>query len=233
MAALILKPHWEALTPQTIELYKRMAKLPFISEFYLAGGTGLALRIGHRFSVDLDFFGDSPNAVGTEQRKNLVEILSDKSSFSIIWDKEGTFVANWENVGISFFRLNRHPRILPATNIDGIHVAAVEEIGAMKLAAILSRGTRKDYIDLYFILQKFALSRLFQISSEKYPYNKAFPAFAVRALAYFDDAESDPMPRMVKPVKWSNIKDFLREKALDIGREKIDLDELWGHQDSE
>ena len=233
MAALISKPHWEALTPQTIELYKSAAKLSFISEFYLAGGTGLALQIGHRFSVDLDFFGDSPNVVGIEQRKTLVEILSDKSSFSIVWDKDGTFVADWENVGISFFRLDRHPRILPAINISGINVAAVEEIGAMKLAAILSRGTRKDYIDLYFILQKFTLNRLFQISAEKYPYNAAFPSFAVRALAYFDDAESDPMPRMVKPIKWKNVKDFLREQAFDIGREKIDLDELWQHKNSE
>ncbi len=222
-----MRIYWESLTSDTKELFDRVSKLPFISEFYLAGGTGLALQIGHRFSIDLDFFSDSAEAIGADQRKGILEILKENASLKINWDKEGTFVAYWRNVGVSFFRLNQHPLIQPPVIIDTIRVAAIEEIGAMKLAAILSRGTRKDYIDLFFILQHKSLYQLFDIASKKYPYHEAFPTFAVRALSYFDDAESDPMPRMIKPTSWAEIKSFLDRQALDIGRKQLELVKLW------
>jgi len=222
-----MQPHWEVLTPETEKLYRAVARLPFISEFYLAGGTGLALQIGHRFSVDLDFFSDLPEAVDQEHRKAILNILTNDPSLMVTWDKDGTFVAHWRGVGVSFFRLDRHPLTKPPISIGGIQVATVEEIGAMKLAAILSRGSRKDYIDLYFILQQTTLTQLFEISAIKYPYNAAFPIFAVRALAYFDDAESDPMPRMIRSVKWEQIKAYLEKQAIDIGQKRLELEKLW------
>ena len=222
-----MQAHWEALTPETTKLYKTIFRLPFISEFYLAGGTGLSLQIGHRFSVDLDFFSDSPEAVGLDHRKAILDILKDDPSLMVTWDKEGTFTAHWRGVGVSFFRLDRHPLTKPPISIEGIRVASVDEIGAMKLAAILSRGTRKDYIDLYFILQQTSLTDLFELSAIKYPYNAAFSTFAVRALAFFDDAESDPMPRMIKKVKWQKIKAYLEKQAIDIGRKQLELEKLW------
>jgi len=223
----MLNFHRETLTSETRELFKLVVRLPFISEFYLAGGTGLALQIGHRYSIDLDFFSDSPEAVGPVQRQAMTGILKDDPSLTITWDKDGTYVAHWRGVGVSFFRLDRHPLTKPSVKIDNIRVATVEEIGAMKLAAILYRGTRKDYIDLYFILQQTTLTQLFEISAIKYPYNAAFPTFVVRALAFFDDAESEPMPRMIKPIKWEKIKTFLEKQAIDIGRKKLELEKLW------
>jgi len=220
--------HWEALTPETKELYHLISRLPFISEFYLGGGTGLALQIGHRFSVDLDFFSDSPGAVGEAQRKTILNVLKEESSLKITWDKDGTFVATWKNVGISLFRLDQHPLVKTPNLIENVRVAAIEEIGAMKLAAILSRGTRKDYIDLYFILQQKSLTQLFEVATIKYPYNAAFPTFAVRALSYFDDAEAELMPRMISQVKWEEVKSFLDRKAMDVGRKHLELEKLWG-----
>jgi len=220
--------YWETLTPETRELFNLVARLPFMSEFYLGGGTGLALQLGHRFSVDLNFFSDSADAVGADQRVAILNILKNDPSLKITWDKEGTFTANWRNVGVSFFRLEQHPLICPPILIDSIRVAALAEIGAMKLAAILARGTRKDYIDLYFILQQKSLTDLFEIAAKKYPYHEAFPAFAVRALSYFDDAEYDPMPRMIKNVTWSEVKDYLEKQAMDMGRQQLELQKLWG-----
>ena len=219
--------HWEALTPTTKELFKIIAELPFIHEFYLAGGTGLALHLGHRFSVDLDFFGDSAESVNSYHRTSLIKILSNDPLFSITIDKEGTFVAAWKDVGISFFRLDVHPQILPTKNVQGIRIATIEEIGAMKLAALLSRGNRKDYIDLYFILQQTSLQRLFEIAAQKYPFNPAFPTFVVRALSFFDDAEADPMPKMIKSLKWETVKKFLEKHAFDLGKSILELEKLW------
>ena len=137
-----MQVHWAALNSETKELFTLLAKLPFRSEFYLGGGTGLALQIGHRFSVDLDFCSDSIEAVGTDKRAPIVKLLKEDPSFRIIHDKDGTFVANWRNVGVSFFRLEHHPLIQPKIRIDAIDVASIEDIGAMTLAAILSCKNR-------------------------------------------------------------------------------------------
>lgn len=219
--------HWEALTAESKALFQLVNTLPFISDFYLGGGTGLALQIGPRLSADLDFFSDSPEAMGIEQRKLIFDVLKSEQSLEITWDKDSTFVANWKTVGISFFRLDRHPQVRPPSWIENIRIAAIEEIGAMKLAAILSRGTRKDYVDLYFILQQKSLSDLFEVAAVKYPYHTAFPAFAVRALSYFDDAEADPLPRMIQQVTWEAVKTFLNEQAIEAGRKNLELEKLW------
>lgn len=95
----------------------------------------------------------------------------------------------------------------------------------MKLAAIIGRGTRKDYVDLYFILQQASLEDLFKIAAVKYARVRTFAISATRALAYFGDAQALPMPRMLTPVLWTQMKKFLEKQALEAGRER--LEDLW------
>jgi predicted nucleotidyltransferase component of viral defense system len=101
----------------------------------------------------------------------------------------------------------------------------VEEIGAMKLAAIINRGTRKDMVDLYFILKQISLDSIFQVAAVKYAKVRSFPVSAVRALSYFDDAEELPMPQMIDRTPWAKMKKFLETKAVEAGRKQ--LEELW------
>ena len=105
------RPHWEALTPATRQTFHQVSLLPFVSDFYLAGGTGLALHLGHRFSVDLDLFSPDTAAVGPDQRDALRNLLDDPS-LAITYDKDGTFVATWHKVGVSFFRLPLYDSVL-------------------------------------------------------------------------------------------------------------------------
>lgn len=223
MAALI-QPHWEALTPDTQAALRLAGELSFIHRFYLAGGTGLALHMGHRFSVDLDFFSDQPDAVGPTERDALRRAWAD-ASLSITYDSDGTYVATWRGVGVSFFRLPLYPLICPTTDVAGVLLAAVEEIGAMKLAAAIDRGTRKDMVDLYFILQTTPIERLFEVAAVKYARVRSFPISAVRALAYFEDAERLPMPRMIDRTPWAKMRRFLEQQALEAGRKQ--LHEMW------
>lgn len=220
----LLTPHWEALTPRTREAFNLAASLPFIQRYYLAGGTGLALHLGHRFSVDLDFFSSDPDAVGPDHRA-VMQTTFDDPSLVISHDKDMTFVATWQDVGISFFRLALYPLVQEPVLLDGVPIATVEEIGAMKLAAIIARGARKDYIDLYFVLQRTPLERLFQVAAVRYAVVRSFAASSLRALAYFADAETTPMPRMLDRTSWTSIKRFLERQAMEAGRKN--LEDLW------
>lgn len=217
-------PHWEALTTETQKAYRLVSQLPFIQRFYLAGGTGLALHLGHRFSVDLDLFSPETDAVGPDERAILREAL-EEPSLAITYDKDMTFVANWRGVGISLFRLALYPLVQPPLLLDSVPIASLPEIGAMKLAAIIDRGTRKDLVDLYYILQQVSLDDLFRVAAVKYARVRTFAISATRALAYFDDAEALPMPQMLDRTPWQKMKRFLEHQAVEAGRKR--LHDLW------
>jgi predicted nucleotidyltransferase component of viral defense system len=220
----LAQPHWEALTPATQDAFHLLNKLELIKRFFLAGGTGLALHLGHRFSVDLDFFSEDGDSVGPEERSALRSLLNDPT-LNITYDKDSTFVVTWRGVGISFFRLNLYPLVKPTLLVENIPIASIEEIGAMKLAAIIDRGTRKDMVDLYFILQQVPLDSLFQVAAIKYSKVRSFAVSATRALSYFQDAEALPMPQMIDKTPWSKMKKFLETKAVEAGRKR--LEDLW------
>ncbi len=218
------QPHWESLTPATLRAFKQVSHLPFIENFYLAGGTGLSLHLGHRFSVDLDLFSTDEAAVGPDQRDSLRILLNDPS-LAITYDKDGTFVATWQGVGVSLFRLPLYPLVQQPVLLDGIPLATIPEIGAMKLAAIIDRGTRKDMVDLYCLLQVVSLETIFEVAAVKYARVRSFPVSAMRALAYFTDAEALPMPRMLDRTPWSKMRKFLEHQAMETGRKN--LGDLW------
>lgn len=220
----LAQPHWEALTPATHEAFDQVAPLEYMPRFYLAGGTGLAFHLGHRFSVDLDFFSPELDAVGPDERAALRERLDD-ASLAITHDKDATFVANWRGVGVSFFRLPLYPLVQEPLMVGNVRLATVAEIGAMKLAAAIDRGTRKDLVDLYFILQQVPLETVFQVAAAKYARVRSFAVSATSALAYFADAEALPMPRMLDRTPWPKMKRFLEQQALEVGRKH--LADLW------
>lgn len=219
------KPHWEALTPDTRSALHLLNRLDVTRRFYLAGGTGLALHLGHRISVDLDFFCEEPDAVNPSERALLRQALDDPT-FTITFDTDATFVGTWQGVGVSFFRLSLYPLILPTLNLEGIRLASIEEIGAMKLAAIIGQGARRDLVDLYYILQLVSLDDLFQVASQKYSKVRTFALSSVRGLAYFTDAEALPMPEMLDKTPWVKMKKCLELKAIEAGRKN--LENLWG-----
>lgn len=132
---------------------------------------------------------------------------------------------SWKEVGLSFFRLQQYPLVQPTLLLDQIQVASLEEIGAMKLAAIIDRGNRKDLVDLYYILQQTSLEQLFQVAAVKYAQVRTFAISATRVLAYFEDTEKLPMSRMLDPTPWRTMKRFLEDQAMGAGRKH--LEDLW------
>ena len=185
---------------------------------YLAGGTALALQLGHRESVDFDFFTTQAfNETAMVQRLN--KLLPD---FYLERKEWRTILGYVGKTRFSYF-FYEYPLLLKTKKYSGVDLADPRDIAAMKIAALSDRGTKRDFIDLYFI---FAVEKLISLDEALRIYDKKFKKLKqnklhiIKSLAYFGDAESEKMPRMFKPVNWRKVKDFFTREQKRIA-EKI------------
>ena len=190
--------YYKTIDSTTLELLKRLLAIPYFSNLYLAGGTSLALQIGHRKSIDLDLFGtidaDDISIAKTLNSLGNIQLIKKTTNIQI-------YIVNGVKVDI----VNYHyPWIQPACKEDQLRLAGKKDIAAMKLAAITGRGSRKDFIDIYFLLKEFNLQEMLSFYDEKYHDGSSF--LVLKSLTYFDDAEIDPQPYMLKKTDWEQIK---------------------------
>ena len=179
--------------------------------FYLAGGTGLAIILAHRKSYDFDFFSRNQFSTG-----KLLEIIirsfgEDELILSEI--KEDTLIVFLNNIQVSFFQYN-YPLLKNLVKKDGLYIASLEDILAMKVIAIIQRGTKKDFIDLWTIMKEkeYSLQDIFIFCKTKY--GKAFSeSIALKALTYFKDAEEETPEKEKSNFSWENIKKYLIENC--------------------
>ncbi len=201
--------HEKVLDKSGHEAARRLA-LAAGGDFYLAGGTGLALRLGHRISLDLDLFSGKC-FLNQPERQALKKSLEASGKVEIMEEKDGTCHLRLGSTAVSLFHYPYAP-LRPPDNWAGLKVASVEDISAMKLSAAISRGSKKDFIDLFFILQSRKAADLFKWAEQKFPGHPNFSVQAAKALVYFEDAEKEPMPRMLKPAAWGKIKAFFEKE---------------------
>lgn len=175
----------------------------------LVGGTALALQLGHRKSVDLDLFGEI-TAEGIEIRDSLEEHFS----VSVIKESKNIKIYQIEGIKVDIVNYSRYPWIETSVQEDGITLAGIKDIAAMKVAAIIGRGTKKDFIDMNRLLQLFSLKEILDMYMQKYTDGSLF--IALKSLAYFEDAEADPMPFMFDDTDWSIVKANIREAIAGI-----------------
>lgn len=190
--------YYNTLQQSTLELLKNIQKIPIFKDCRLVGGTSLALQLGHRKSIDLDFFGSitaSPLEIQSE--------LSQTGNLQIIQESKFIFQYIIDNVKVDFVNYP-YPWLSDAILEDDIILADKTDIAAMKLSAITNRGTKKDFIDLYELLNHFTLSQILDFYSKKY--SNGIPFMTIKSLTYFEDAESDPMPFMMNSVTWDKVK---------------------------
>ena len=170
----------------------------------------MALRLGHRVSLDLDLFS-AKNALGAEERRTLFDTLKASGPLKIKAAKDGTCHLDLGGTPVSLVHY-AYPMLGRPQSWRGLEVASLEDIAAMKLSAVLGRGSKKDFIDLYELCQRPGLDRVMTAAGRKFPLHADFPLQAARALLYFEDAEKDPMPHMLVSLEWDAVKQFfLRE----------------------
>jgi len=197
--------HYRTIDTKTLELLKNIQEIEVFKKLLLVGGTSLALQIGHRTSIDLDLFGE-------------INIYRDEIIYEL--NKLGDVKTLHFTNNINIFTINgikvdivnySYPWLQKSLIIDKIKLASIQDIAAMKIAAITGRGTMKDFIVLFYLLQQFSLEQILQFYEQKYSDASIF--MALKSLSYFDDANLDIMPKMFDKINWENIKSTIFKKV--------------------
>jgi hypothetical protein len=202
--------HAEILTADQLAVLESLRPSASLRGFYLAGGTALALRHGHRRSVDFDFFRPDP----FDGRALLGDLDSLFEAVEHLPSGPETVYVRLRGVTASFFRY-RYALLEPAEPTPwGFGLAADSDIAAMKLEAIAGRGSRKDFVDLRMLCRSgLRLEDVFETFDRKFGAARTDRYHRLRALAYFTDAEREPMPDMLSPFDWEEAKRFFAAEA--------------------
>ena len=203
---------WETITPDMRTILGEFTRSDLGTKFYLAGGTALALQLGHRLSLDLDFF--SPTEDIPTLRPALEKSLA-MFSPTLADSAWGNLVYLARDIRIGFYGYG-YEMVAPLVETQTARLASIEDIALMKLDALLARAARKDFYDLYFICQKIALQSILAMAPRKYPSVRDFETQTVKRLVYFENAEADLDPKLLSPADWKQVKDYFIQQSKEI-----------------
>ena len=204
--------YYKTIDAKTLELLKKILAIDIFKELRLVGGTSLALQIGHRISVDLDFFGKlDADEISIRKALNLI------GEVKLIHKTENINIFTIDGIKVDMVNYP-YPWLDDVLEEDHLQLADKKDISAMKLAAILGRGTKKDFIDLFFLLKEYSLRQLLEFYEQKYHDGSVF--MVLRSLVYFDDADDELMPKMFEDLDWKLIKKSISKDLKSyIGKE--------------
>lgn len=195
----------QTLYPKTKQVLNDLKVQSLLKDFYLAGGTALALQIGHRRSIDLDFFTNN-----FPEREILMQKLK-MFKPKITQEVPGTLDILINNVKVSFLEY-KYPLLEPLLEFESVNIADLVDIACMKLTAISSRGSKKDFVDLYFLLNKYPLDQLLTKFERKYKGVKYQKIHILKSLTFFNDADNEPEPDYMQRVDWVEVKSSLENE---------------------
>jgi len=205
----------DTLSPNTLRGLKLIGNEKWLNFAYLAGGTALALRLGHRQSVDLDFF--TPDKFDEQIILAGLQKTGQYKAQQTAWR---TVKGHLFGVSFSLFYYS-YPILAKDDNFLGIKIASLKDIAAMKINAIEDRGSKRDFIDLYFLSQNFSFEEMLKFYNQKYQCLKDHRYNILKSLNYFEDAESEDSPQMIKPVDWEKVKTFFQEESKKLSSSLI------------
>lgn len=202
--------HTDTLAEAAAGALHELKQAGVLDDFYLAGGTGLALYLGHRRSRDLDFFSAT-----RFQEDALVAEIQHLGGFALTAKAPHTLHGVVQSARVSFLSYP-YPALFPFADFSGVNVADPRDIACMKISAIASRGTRRDFVDLHAVSKLYRLAELLDLFQQKYAQVSYSMVHALKSLTYFDDADKDPLPDMLVPLDWDEVKRFFVSEAVRI-----------------
>lgn len=209
----------EVLSKNAKESLALLGKSGLVKSAYLAGGTALAIQIGHRHSYDFDFFTKKE----FDERIFLQKITKILPDFWLERKDWRTIIGYIGKIRFSYFYY-QYPLIFKTKKFLGIDLSDPRDIAAMKIAAMADRGTKRDFIDLYFIL---AVEKITTLSVALKLYDRKFKTLrqnkihVLKSLSYFEDADKEEMPKMIKSVNWKMVKKFFVDEQKKVASELI------------
>ena len=194
-----------------------LGKSGIFTDAYLAGGSALALHFGHRISVDFDFFTPQPF-----DPKTMSSTLRTIGSFEEKVAKGITLIGLFEEIQLSCFQY-AYPLLQSTTSFADVAVAHPYDIAAMKLVAISDRSTKKDYVDLYELVQQgISLDVMLELYQKKYGILVENIFTLIKSLRYFEDIDQTEMPKMLKPLPWDSVKSFFIAESIRLGKKYLE-----------
>jgi hypothetical protein len=204
----------QAVEAATLELLKSLQSKVYLKGFYLAGGTALALYTGHRKSIDIDLFSNFDFDAA-----QMMEFIQQDYTLQLFYTAPGTLKGSIENINVDFIA-HKYSYLNESLNIGGIGLLSEPDIIAMKLNAISVSGQRsKDFIDIYFALDKYTMADMIKFYQTKY--NQAGDMHVLKSLIYFDDVDLSDWPVLLSnpDLKWDKIKTRIEKKVLSFLKE--------------
>ncbi len=199
--------HREVISAQVECSLHDLQTLGVLERCYLAGGTGLALHLGHRRSHDLDFFSRDP-----VEPEALIRRMKDLAGFALASQAPDTLHVTVHGIKVSLL-VYPYPLLFEFAKFLGVNVADPRDIACMKLSAIASRGTKRDFVDLYLMAKQRGLNQLLEWFKQKYAEVNHSLTHVLKSLTWFEDADKEPMPDLLAPLSWEDVKRFFRSEA--------------------
>lgn len=217
-----LDPH--CLAPESRELLSGLAGQDWGADFYLAGSAALALYLGHRPVRDLDLMSQVRRLRSSERRDLLQDLLRIDPDLRIETARNGLLYVRSESGTAIRLYYYPYPLVDAEEFWDELAVASPVDLGLMKLGAIISRGSRRDFVDLYLLCREIPLSRVFERSAEKFGHVGDFPLQALKGMADLSQIDGEPMPRLSASISWNEVRDWLEQQVASLGRSYVGLE---------
>lgn len=210
-----MKLHDESLPLQQQETLRELGETAEQFGFYLGGGTAVAIHLGHRQSLDLDWF----TVASIENPMDLAQQIQRRSvNLRVGSVQRGTLHGEVNGVRVSFLEFG-YPPLQPTLSWPKYRcqIASLEDLATMKLLAVAQRGTKKDFVDVFAIgRNRLPLSDMLALYQERFSIGDK--SRVVYSLCYFEDAESDPMPKMLWTVTWDEVRETIRSWVRSIAQ---------------
>lgn len=213
--------HLEVLPPATKKALEFFARQKWLqsSAWYLAGGTALALQVGHRQSLDLDFFIPEKTFLPADLLKNFSE-----GEFHADIVREGTVYGKVMGAKVSFIAYPFFTAREESLWYGAVRVVPSADVAVMKIIAISQRGRKRDFFDLYwYCINREPLLDIVSRVSGQYPTVNHNYHHIIKSLMYFVDAEEDPMPQIFFDATWRGVKQYFQKEVPRITREILEL----------
>ena len=214
----------DILPPETKRALDFLSKAPWLSDkkWYLAGGTALALYAGHRQSLDLDFFTQQKSFSARSFMLN----ITDEARWRIEIAEDGRVHGTVLGAKVSFISYPFFLKKKPFNHYGVVQVLAPEDIAVMKIIAISQRGTKRDFIDLYwYASNKESLAAVLKRLPEQYPTVAHDYHHILKSLVYFEDADGEPMPHLFFHADWDTVRLYFKTEVPHIAKEIIGLND--------